>query len=525
MEFYYSLIFLLIFIVVIYLVVRVVDSFVKPYDLGTKKVTRDVMGIQEFREALLKHLNVEIKDTGEDIYYVAYQGGNFSFAFSKDNCCLNITYPSFAEIKYEKFNKSLEAINSVNLRHYWTSFLTYSGDTEIPISASCNYFCALHSSPEESAKAISDMLIEPFYIAREFNDELGKHDERSPLITDVMHKLQYDSLHMQLEQTGDDEPKKTTVSHLLELTKDVDFGCMLGLRVVREESVETISEPGTILAFDFEEYVKEHHKECDRFTFLLDFEKDSLVVDIHKNAGGTERHLIYNMSAVRSGGYLDEKCSSYCFCTMFEVHLTTAEEDYWEAKYMLEEMAADAAFCNYASSLDEHTRFSMYWGMKFYNNGAYLQALGHLKKVYHSIPDPQDEKTIHAYCFVSEMIGSIYMRLGMPDTAISYMLSLAMGMCIERLYPLVASCFSCTNDIAALDGLMKMRHSIIESMGKENESVYNAVDTMKVYLLLNRKIVELLIKRGKKDEAKDFLENMIRNGEDVEWANTALENL
>ena len=189
---------------------------------------------------------------------------------------------------------------------------------------------------------------------------------------------------------------------------------------------------------------------------------------------------------------------------------------------MLEEICDGAPFKDYLPHADENTRFSLYWGTRLYNNGAYLQALEHLKRVYHGISDPTEKTSTQTFCFVSEMIGSIYMTLGMPETAYTYIMQLAIGMNVQNCYPLFAECLSAINEIAALDWMFSMRDSLINTLNKGERASEN---TIRIYLLMNRKIVELLIKRGKNAEAQIFLDKMIEREEDMEWAKETLNNL
>ena len=520
-----SLVFFFIMILIIFLVARGAGYIEKSYKEQIDK-ERETFETKDFREALLKELNVDIRERDENVYYVCYQGGNFTFRFSYNNKFLAISYPGFYELKYEIYGKALRALNTVNLKHHWTTSFSYHSDCENPILVDCDYLYPLHSTPKESAETLRFILNAPFSIARDFNEEMNQLDEKyeisvAELTRDVMHKMHYDNLRLQIEVANTEEPKRITVAHLLELSKDVNFGCIVSMRIIQGENIDTITEPAKILAFDFEDYIKEKHNVCDRFTFLLDFEKESLTIDILKMPSSA-KHLIYNMAVTRNSCNMQGSCSTYNFKTLLEVHLTTIEEDNWEAKYMLEDISDGAPYKEYLPHADEGTLFSLYWGVRLYNNEAYLQALEHLKRVYHSINDPTEDTSTQTFCFVSDMIGSIYMKLGMPETAYSYIMPLAIGMNVKHCYPLFAECISAINEINALDWMYGMRKSVIDTIDKGEGGTENAIE---IYFFLNRKIVELLIKRGKKDEAKELLENMIKHEEDVEWAKDKLDNL
>ena len=529
----YSLVLFLIMILVIFLVARGAGYVEKSYKENAENESRAIkeLDVQKFREALLKELNVEIKEGGGTDYVVSFQGGTFWFRFSEDNRFLKLSYPGFSEFKYEKYSKALRAQNTVNLKHYWTTCFTYCSDSENPIVANCDYLYALNDAPQKCAEVLRDILRVPFCVAREFHDEMNNPDEKfemcaAELAEDVVHKMQYDSLRLQLDivnaECKDREPKRITVARLLELSRDVDLGCLLSMRIIQGESVDAMTESEAILSFDFEDFLKERHDEHDRYTFLLDFEKESLAIDMHKMLGCDAKHLIYNMAVVHNGSYLQERCAPYNFRTLLEVHLTTREEDNWEARYMIEEMCDGAPFKEFLPHADERLHFSLYWGVRLYNKGAYLQALEHLKKVYHGISDPTEATSTKMFCFVSEMIGTIYMKLGMPETAYAYVMQLAMGMDFQHCYPLFAECLSAINEIAALDWLFKMRGSIVDTLNDREGCPENTVN---IYFFINRKIVEMFIRRGKKAEAQEYLANMIKREEDVEWARKTLDNL
>lgn len=524
-------------ILVVPLATTLYKAFMKCYEKDTDKDVSE-FGVQELREELIKALGAEILSSDENSYIINFHGGHFVFNFSDDNKALSIVYPKFAGLKNEELSKAYMVANGINMDYFWNVYISYIPDEELPLMADCSFIYIPQGSLKGCAETLKYWLDQSFAISREFKERMkSESDEKdSPIINmerDAMHKIQYGHykrVETMLQDSGvEDAAGRLTIANMLTLSPDVDFGCIEGLRVVVGDDVETRRNVDEVLAFDIKKYVIEHQQHR-RITLMVDFEKQTLLIDLKKTDGGDEKHLLYQILVTRNsnetnGELLVNSNVPFCFNTLLAINLTTSEEDAWEAKYMLEEMDLPYPL----ECLDNESKKDYYWGLKLFNTGNYLQALPHLKRVYNSLRTPDEDDCAGVYNYLCFMIGTIYMRLNMPDTAYIYLKTVVCRTDNPNCMYEFASCLSYLNKDNALDMLLKMNAMLIEKRDKaiENDEVetFAYKQIQMTYAYIHRVIVKEMIKRRMYDKAKDVLEVMIGDGFDTDFASEMLEQI
>lgn len=505
-----------------------------------KDTDKDVseFGVRELREELIKALGAEILSSNESSYIVNFHGGHFWFNFGDDNKALSIVYPRFAGLKNEELSKAYIVANGINMDYFWNVYIGYTHDEELPLMADCSFIYILQGSLKGCAETLKYWLDQSFAISREFNDRMkNESDEKDSLIInmerDAMHKIHYDHykrVETILQGCGvEDADGRLTIANLLALSRDVDFGCIEGLRVVVGDEIETCNNADEVLAFDIKKYVIEHLQHR-RITLMVDFEKQILLIDLKKTDGGDEKHLHYQILVTRNSNEMNGELFvngnvPFCFNTLLTINLTTDEEDAWEAKYMLEEMDLSYPL----ECLDDDGKKDYYWGLKLFNAGNYLQALPHLKRVYNKLRAPDEEDCAGVYNYACFMIGTIYMRLNMPDTAYIYLTTIVGRTDNPNCLNEFASCLSHINKANALDMLLEIESMLIEKRDKaiENDEVetFAYKQIQMTYAYTNRVIIMEMIKRRKYDKAKDIVEVMINDDFDTDFAREMLEKI
>ncbi len=506
-------------------------AFMKWFKNDTDKDVSEY-GEREFREGLIKALGAEILSTRESSYYVNYHGGGFMLHFAEDNRFISIVYPELAAFDNEAIAKALKVANMINSESFWSVYIGYHQDEEQPLRADCSLCYFPMGSFNECVRTLKAWLDHPFAISREFNEMMDskEYEEDLPITKleqDAIHKINYEQYHRERTMAQDrgveDSDGRLTIANLLALSPDVDFGCIEGLRIVVNDDIERYNDADEILAFDIKKFVMEHPQHS-RITLLADFEKESLMVDVKKTDGGDEKHLLYRMTVSRAGGAMNDEQSykPHSFTTSLAINLTTDEEDAWEAKYMLEEME----FPHSLDCLDYVSKIDYYWGFKLFKAGNYLQALPHLKRVYYHLRTPDEDNCIEAYNFICYMLGVVYMRLNMPDTAYLYLTIVVNRTGNTNCLYELARCLSNINKADALDMLLEIIAVVKENIDKAREKGETETYTYKqmqiTYLYINRVIANETVKRRMYDKAEKLLEGMIESDCDADFAREML---
>jgi len=509
-----------------------------------------------FREQLFKELGVEIKASTEekDRYIVGYQGGNYEFVFGKQNHFIRINYYGFYSCSKKDLEAAYIVANTINLnRGHWTCFLSQSEEvSETPISADLCYLFAAQGSVKICAEALRTLLPMCFDYAREFNAEMERMLKEEESVSEhhadgvfnqqmqlIRNRREIGHSHAELEE---EYPLKEnqTLSGFLKLFQDVDFGCMSQMKILVGNDVEQVTDLNEIANFDIREYIKNHpHRmKLDNMTLLVEFEKENLVINMKKVSRESEKTLFFRFSVMRTGSLMDvehEKinASSIGFNGMLEVRLTTENEDYWEAKYIVDD-ALDKWNNGKAKELTDEqrmivscvspsTRMDMYWAKKYYNKGCLLQSLPYFKRILYEIKlqkSTPDSELRDLYNEMNFYIGFIYMDLKMYETAYHYLHIAQRGSSI----PAIEEFINCLCNVRDWDALAYIRDIYERALNSLKEAGDEADDALiYIYRFTKRRLVYRLIVNDDLEEAELMLKEMIDNGEDAGFAKMELE--
>jgi tetratricopeptide (TPR) repeat protein len=218
--------------------------------------------------------------------------------------------------------------------------------------------------------------------------------------------------------------------------------------------------------------------------------------------------------------------------TLLEVRLTDAEQDYWEAKYMIDE-AMDKSKSGQMNDLSDEQRLvlaivqpslqlDLYWGKKFYNKQCYFQALYHFNRVFENLRkncNSWNDNVRNLYDEISYYIGFIYTDLKMYDRAFYYLWPAQSNGDINATYEFV-NCLCNMKDVGAKGYISSKAKEVTELMNKSEEEVERLLP---LYNFLRRRYVYALIDREELDEAEEMLNEMIKEEQDLEFANGELE--
>lgn len=497
------------------------------------------------------HGDEEDEDGSRHTYLVEYQGGIFMFVFHKDSPWVFLRFYEFKECGYEHLHKALEAANNINTTQgAWNCGISKKeSDTDgTPIlTANLEYLFSCVGNLEQMKGELQVLLGGAFNLARDFSAELDKaikEDEEKDemFFNDCAFNNKLATISRQLEAHHTDEETEEdtstfflSVHQLVQLYEDVDFGCLLSLKIVQGNSVEHITDISTITAFDVREYIRQHAEptSLNSIVLIYEFEQQELFVNLTKAKGSTDNTLYYIVNVVRSGSELDKfmdnrvRLSSR---TMLEVRLNGEDKDAWEVKYMIDD-AMDKVNSGKENELIDEQRLAiahtnptiqsdLYWGKKYYNNRCYYQALYHFNRVFNAfryLPINEWHKAV--FFDVSYYIGFIYADLGMNVRACYYLNIAKTSDRIDHIQEFI-NCLCNMRDLSALQLVVSYINDIREKMDA-NESEIERL--MPMYQFFQRRYLYLLVEYKKWDEAEKQANFMIKNDIDVEFAKDELE--
>ena len=500
------------------------------------------------------HGDEEDEDGSRHTYLVEYQGGIFMFVFHKDSPWVFLRFYEFKECGYEHLHKALEAANNINTTQgAWNCGISKKeSDTDgTPIlTANLEYLFSCVSNLEQMKGELQVLLGGAFSLARDFSDELDKaikeDEEKDEMFFNdcaFNNKLatisrQLEAHHTDEETEDDDTPFFLSVHQLVQLYEDVDFGCLLSLKIVQGDSVEHITDISTITAFDVRDYIRQHAAPTtlNSIVLIYEFEQQELFVNLTKAKGSTDNTLYNIVNVVRSGSELDQFMDNRARLssrTMLEVRLSGEDKAAWEVKYMIDD-AMDKVNSGKENELTDEQRLAvahtnptiqsdLYWGKKYYNNRCYYQALYHFNRVFNAfrfLPINEWHEDLKAVFFdVSYYIGFIYADLGMNIRACYYLNIAKTSDRIDHIQEFI-NCLCNMRDLSALQLVVSYINDIREKMDA-NEAEMERL--MPMFQFFQRRYLYLLVEYKKWNEAEKQANYMMKNDIDVEFAKDELE--
>lgn len=502
------------------------------------------------------HGDEEDEDGSRHTYLVEYQGGLFMFVFHKDSPWVFLRFYEFKECGYEHLHKALTVANNINTTQgAWNCGISKKiSDTDgTPIlTANIEYLFSCVGDLKQMKDELQVLLGAAFNLARDFSDQLDKaineeEEKNEAFFSDYTfnNKLatisrQLEARHTDEEPNEDNAPFFLSVSQLVQLYENVDFGCLLSLRIVQGDQVEHITDISAITVFDVRDYIRQYTAPTDLNSIVLiyEFEHQELFVNLTKAKGSTDNTLYYIVNVVRSGGELDEfmdnrvRLSSR---TMLEVRLGDEDKAAWEVKYMIDD-AMDKVKAGREDELTDEQRLAvahtnptiqsdLYWGKKYYNHLCYYQALFHFNRVFNAFryrPIDEWHEDLKALFFdVSYYIGFIYADLGMNIRACYYLNIAKTSDRIDHIQEFI-NCLCNIHDISALQLVVAYINDIREKMDANEAEIERL---MPMFQFFQRRYLYLLVEYKKWDEAEKQANFMIKNDMDVDFAKGELEHI
>ena len=281
-------------------------------------------------------------------YFVEYQGGFFNFVFRRNSQWGNIQYFNFKECAHEHLHRAYTAANEIHLRQSAWNCTIARGvlreDGTPTITANLDHMFSSVGDLEQMKEELRILLSHAFILAREFTVELDKaikesEEKDAAYFNNVTfdHKLQNlsrqietQTLYEEQEEKADDA-SRFSVSRMVQLYDNTDFGCLLSMKIVQGDRVEHLTDISAIMAFDVSEYIRQHAAPTSLNSIVLTygFEHQELFVNLTKAKGSTEGTLYYVVNMVRSGSELDKSMDDrtpYCSRFVLEVRLTDDEQ-------------------------------------------------------------------------------------------------------------------------------------------------------------------------------------------------------
>lgn len=502
-------------------------------------------------EVILKAIGVEvIQAYHKESYLTVYQGGNFIFNFKKETNYTDIIYPGFEYFPFEHIQKALMAANHINYKYAtWTCYIEKSSEEneKEPFKVSLSARIRLSSSLPLLQDQLKETLGSAFRIARTFCDILAKDiqtatENEKIFFNDAVfnNKLNYiRNLHLlgdlYAPQSNATESSVLSVHNLLKLYSDEESGCLQSMLLTCNEQTEKWTDIEAILHFDIREFIRKHPDTLHIHHLILhfSFELQELLVSLSKAKGSTSQTLFFNVHIIRSGNDLTTHTrnrSSIYSQSLLEIRLSDPDKDYWEAKYTIDDAQDKVQSGKTAELNDEqllilsHThpsiQLSLYWGKRYYNHQCPIQSLFYFNQVHRSLTahckdwKKKDKELYYEICYY---IGSIYMELNMLEKAFYY-LFIAQSQRLDAAIGLI-DCLCYMEDPNAKSYIYSTLEQTIRQM---HESEEEAEKLTELYHLLKRRYAHVLVNRKEWNEAKLFLNKMIENGEDVEFAQNEL---
>ena len=499
-------------------------------------------------------------DTGYE-FLIVFQGGNFLLTFRKDTRWVELVYPNFSSCKYAFLNESLLLANYLNNKQNdWTCCLDVQGNLgkEEILEFNLSAHLALTGSLVQIKQNLHTLLEKAFYIARHCNanleqeirrkeEQIEKEKENEKFIINTSTNGRLASVINQMEarhtydlsaENQSDTFGFSVQSFVRLYDNNSDFGCLLSLKIIHEDTMEYITDISSITTFDVRKYICQYSEPMvlDSIVLIYEFECQELFVNLTKAKGCTDKTLYYVVNVVQSGSELDKFMDNRIASsnrTMLEIRLDNDDKERWEVKYMIDDAMDKMANGKENELTDEqllvvaHTnptiQTDLYWGKKYFNNRCYYQSLYHFNRVYRAfLSKPLDEwgEELKALFFdVSYYIGFIYADLGMNDRAFYYLNIARASNRIDYIQEF-ANCFCNMKDPSAL-GMVTAYIKDIQDKMNNDESEMDRL--MPMYEFFQRRYAYLLIEYHKWDEAENLLNMMIERDMDVDFACGELE--
>lgn len=507
-------------------------------------------------QQFLKQLNVQIiKRINKDCYIVGFQGGYFMITFMK-KLLVSIIYTDFAEFDYEQFIRANTAINSINSKYSgWTCYLNteQNGKSEKPVKACMSTLISLYVPLDYLIQYVQETLNASFSIGRAFLNEFNNIPNGDELREMTLTMEQQNTLQWLLNKldTGLERHIKEkncdnsfSLADALSLYDGINPSDFSSLNIYTSRTCVSLHDAESIVAFDFINWLKEQIdkdiKPDNCITFHFKGQSASLIVCLDKVVGSTKKSLFFRFSSILnreiSGVFSIRDDNSEIRQSLLEVRLSSAEDDDWEAKFMID----DAHDKQKAGKLDElsipqkallsvtnpSASSDYYWATKLTHEGCYIQSLPYYERLFYNyrmaiVDDENAKETFSSLCYA---LGIIYMQLEMYEKAMYYLFH-AVRFNSDSGVLAYAKCLCLLRDPFAEEFIQaKLQQAANQFVDESDESNKELLE--KIIDNLHRYLADTYIFMKKYDTAEFLLNKMLqKDGENSEFAKQRLAEI
>ncbi len=324
---------------------------------------------------------------------------------------------------------------------------------------------------------------------------------------------------------------------ILEQLEIATLGKALKMTIKCGEKIEEINDEYQILSFDIREYVKlqPEGRTVSTIMFHIQFETRDVLMTMIANSQYTEHTRYFKLNAFTSVS--DEHYLSYN--SIIEVRFTDSDQDYWEAKYMIDKATSEAEGGEYSDVayatlpvLNPTISNNLYWGRKYFDKAVESreaasfmhQALFYLCDVARELRknvDVLNDEGQKAFLDVNMKIGQLYLTNGHPEKAYVYL-------------DFARSANTIFSEMLYIDCLCALMHPYAEGVIKNSlarllqqiNQTENAKDLAIFNQFLNRRLIDVYRSKERYTDAELILNRMLVNGEDdPQYINEILEEI
>lgn len=511
----------------------------------------DVCNVAEERyaAALFWELEVQGSKVDDGKYMIMYHNLPVEIFFNGDGKVECVVFNRLATCTYDQRYPFLRALNSINMEYPMGFFLSYtSKENEMPLQACCRYVFMERVTVVQCADVIKE-LFSAFIDARGkfsqiFENELkdSSYGGLNDVNNDTSHRVNHLMCHRGAAKAVEAVKESMayegfSLSGIMSMAPAVDLSGIRNVRVITDGIMAEPDSINDVLSRDVSLLLQEYgsKEQCtanERVTVLVDLETDSFTFDFRKVVRtGNDGALYYNMLVTRNFDAVGlNEGENLDFNLKATVEVRAGEGDELELQYALDEareLSAEGKDDELSdlhrlllAAEDGNVASRIYWGLKHFYNGNYLQALHYLKGARCAFINSE-----HEYCTICYILGVIYMELDMYDTAYCYLDQVHnKDMFIyDRAY---ARCVSWLGAPDAVEIIRPMRNKILQLMDLPDDGVVDAGDgLLSVYYEINRYYIISLVKNNECELALEHLYMMKRNGEDETFVTDMLASI
>ena len=405
----------------------------------------------EYRKLLPEMLNMEDVIHDGEWTFGTYQGGHYAFWSDENGRRLDIRFCGICDCDLDDLPKLVEVENRMNANELWTIYhnINYDAPEGERVKVSLRHSFAMYDmSLQQVADTLKKVLPHAFEVKYTFYGLFKQINETNPDFEEHHQKELFSAnvdfirnrARMDLPLTAPEHEQETTPESMWRISDVISRslygtqGCLNAMTILVDGKAETITDLQEIQQFNIRDYVVEHFdgKNLNSIIFRLDFEHQDLLIHLRKAKGCTDKTLFYDISSLRSS--CGEDGGGVGSTNMGEIRLADTNEDYWEAKYMVDDAMDKWNKGRYGELTDEQRmivncvcptcRTDLYWAHKYFNKKCYMQSLFYFDRVFKYLQKhlpTTDESWLDLYGSTALAMGNIYMHLAMYEQAYYYL--------------------------------------------------------------------------------------------------------